>query len=103
MSNGRIPLPMPEFHCTREAEASHRIPRLRVTLRRAVRALCRLNPAAKGGILRKTLGSIVSLGDHKGELTVVWNRQPSEREEQAFRDAWAAASELPEHVIHIVV
>jgi len=46
---------------------------------------------------------IVSLHDHKGELTVEWKVAPSEGEKEFFAKAWANMCEPPENIVHKVV
>jgi len=45
---------------------------------------------------------VVSLHDHKGELTVVWKEQPVEGEKEFFAKAWTDMCELAENITHKV-
>jgi len=49
------------------------------------------------------LGKVVSLHDHKGELTVEWNNEPVAGEKEFFAKAWVNMCEPPENIIHKVV
>jgi hypothetical protein len=46
---------------------------------------------------------IVSLEDHKGELTVTWKSPPTKGEKRAFVEAWKSENEPGDNVYHRVV
>ncbi|OGX21088.1 MAG: hypothetical protein A2Y00_06025 [Omnitrophica WOR_2 bacterium GWF2_43_52] len=49
------------------------------------------------------LKKLVSLHDHKGELTVEWNNEPVAGEKEYFAKAWANMCEPSENITHKVV
>ncbi len=48
------------------------------------------------------LKKLVSLHDHKGELTVEWNNEPVAGEKEFFAKAWASECEVAEDITHKV-
>lgn len=49
------------------------------------------------------LNKIVSLHDHKGDLTVEWKEQPKDGEKEIIAKAWKNMGELAENITHQVV
>jgi hypothetical protein len=43
---------------------------------------------------------ILGLHDHKGELTVMWNNQPTNQEKKYLEIAWEQQNESGENVVH---
>jgi hypothetical protein len=48
------------------------------------------------------LKKVVSLHDHKGDLTVGWKEQPMDGEKEFFAKAWASECEVAENITHKV-
>lgn len=45
---------------------------------------------------------VKSLSDFKGFLTIVWRKEPSEKDKKLFEQAWANEYELEENVEHVL-
>ena len=49
------------------------------------------------------LKKIILLHDHKGDLTVEWNKPPKDGEKDIFAKAWVSMNELAENISHKIV
>ncbi len=43
---------------------------------------------------------IISLHDHKGQLTVIWNNEPNEEQKIIIKQIWELQNEDGENVVH---
>ena len=46
------------------------------------------------------LSEIISLHDHKGELSITWNNEPTDEQKSITGQIWQLQNELGENVVH---